>query len=225
MNHRSFTFRILWLVCAAAAAAFLSGCDGGSQKTARPPKKPKRQPVAPVVVEQRADGLFYLPGATEPFTGDAITPNPNALWQVQKREPFLNGKRHGDVLTYYHSGAVKSLRRYEHGVPKYAAAFYKNGQKKFELPLNENDKGEGPYRRWHENGRLHAEATFDSEERWHSDFKEWNDKGELTGHRVFEHGKLVKIIFENEEGKAEREKAGVPAPPETPEQQAAEAEN
>lgn len=166
-------------------------------------------PLVPVLVAIRSDGLGYLPGASTPFTGEAVLPYPDMPWLVKQKERFTAGKRDGDKLELYKNGQTKALRRYEVGVPKHAASYYKNGQMKFEVNLNASDKAEGPHKRWHENGTLESTATIDVREQWHGELKEWTDAGVLRSHYVFRHGVLEKIIFETPEGAASRTNAGM----------------
>ena len=175
-----------------------------------------RRPLVPVPVEVRADGLGYLPGESGPFTGEAITPYPDQPWLVKEKEPWREGKRHGDKVMLFKNGSIKTLRRYDSGVPKYAAAWHKNGQKKFELGLNAMDKGEGPYQRWYEDGTLESTAGFDAEERWHGELKEWTPAGVLKTHHLFKHGVLVQIMFESPESKIAREATGLILTPDVP---------
>lgn len=171
--------------------------------------KAGREAVQAVTVEVRPDGLAYLPGATIPFTGEAITAYPDAPWLVKLKEPYTAGKRDGDKLELFKNGTPKTLRRYDKGMPKYAASFHKNGQKKFELQLNAQDKGEGPYQRWYEDGTVESTSGLDAEERWHGVMKEWTRTGELKTHHVLEHGLLREIIFETPESRQAREAIGL----------------
>ncbi len=168
-----------------------------------------RQPLVPVVVEVRDDGLAYVPGEGKPFTGAAITLWHDAPWLVKFKEPYKEGKRDGDKLELFKNGKVKSLRRYAEGVPQYHALYHRNGNMKLEINLNAADKGEGPYQRWYEDGMLEAAASFDAQERWHNDFKEWTKTGELKTHHIFKHGLLEKIIFESPESAAARRAIGL----------------
>ncbi len=119
----------------------------------------------------------------------------------------------GDKVELYKNGVIKTLRQYEKGLPKYAASFHRNGQKKFELNLNAEDRGEGPYSRWYDTGVLESTAGLDSEERWHGEFKEWTKESVLKTHHVFKHGLLMQIIFETPETTAARKEKGVELQP------------
>ena len=178
--------------------------------------RPDRQPLAAVAVTTGADGLAYLPPSTTPFTGEAIAPHPDAPWLVKLREPYRLGKRDGDKVELFKSGRIKTLRRYRDGVPQYAASYHKNGQIKFELPLNAQDKGEGAYQRWYPDGTLESTAGLDSAERWHGELKEWDAAGKLKAHHILEHGLLKEIIFESAEARAARQAIGLEVTPSQP---------
>lgn len=204
------------VACKPAEQPSATSSKGVSGTAVPPDKSAARIPITPVVVEIRADKLGYLPGSDTPFTGEAVTPYPDAPWLIKDKEPWRNGQRHGDKVMLFKNGTVKTLRRYEDGVPKYAAAWHRNGQKKFELGLNAHDKGEGPYQRWWPDGTLESTASFDAEERWHGELKEWTPAGELKTHHLFNHGILTKIIFESPESKKARESTGLELTPEAP---------
>ncbi len=184
-------------------------CSCEQRQNKAPAIRADRHPITPVTVEVRADGLAYLPGSSNPFTGDAISPHPDSPWRIKMKEPYRDGKRDGDKLELLKDGKTKTLRRYEKGVPRYAAAYYKNGQIKFELNLNSEDKGEGPYKRWYEDGSVESTASFDSNERWHGDMKEWDRSGKLKTHHFWENGSLRKVILENEETTRSRKEKGI----------------
>ena len=166
-----------------------------------------------VFVEIRGDGLGYLPGAKQPFTGQAITASKNFEDCVESITPYKGGRLHGDVMTLFKAGNPKTVRTYSEGVPKKFVTYYQDGAKKFEQSLNAKDKAEGLYRRWFATGQLQGEATYDDEERWHGDHKEYTEDGKLKAHYVFEHGALQRIVYESLTAKAAREAAAVPPPP------------
>ncbi len=209
------------LLCLALSPLLLS-CKQEQSPPKASPTAPNRQPLTPVAVTTGPDGLAYLPPSTTPFTGDAISPHPDAPWLVKLREPYLLGKRHGDKVELFKNGGTKTLRRYQNGVPQYAASYHKNGQLKFELNLNAQDKGEGPYKRWYADGRLESTAGLDAEERWHGELKEWDPAGNLKSHHILDHGLLKEIIFESPESRAARQATGLelpraaPSPPSPP---------
>lgn len=215
MNQFSFvTNRVL----AGALGVAMGLCACRREESANAGAARGREPLRPVTVEVRENGLAHLPGAATPFTGEAISAHPDTPWLVKLKEPYTAGKRDGDKKELFKNGTVKTLRRYDAGVPVYAATYHKNGQIKFEVHLNAADKGEGPYRRWYEDGTLEATSGLDAEERWHGEFKEWTKTGQLKTHHIFRHGLLQKIIFETPESAIARRATGLEpvTPPATP---------
>jgi hypothetical protein len=171
-----------------------------------------KAPVVEVTVEIRADGLAYLPGTKQPFTGNAITASKNFEDCVESITPYRNGRLHGDVMTLFKAGNPRTVRTYVDGVPKKSVAYYQDGARKFEQTLNAKDKAEGIYRRWFASGALQAEASYDEEERWHGVNKEFFEDGKLKAHYVFDHGTLRTIVYESPAAKAAREAPPKPAP-------------
>ena len=194
------------------ALTLFASCGKESEPTAKPKKVPL--PLArEVKVETRADTLAYLPGASTPFTGDAIDIYAEEQpATVKRRIPYLEGRKHGKVTTYTPKGRVREERAYDDGRPVSSDVFHSNGQRKIAVLLNEKDLAEGPYRRWYDNGVLESECTFDSEERFHGIEKDYDREGKLVAEYRKEHGKLVEIIFETPEMKAIRIQKETPPP-------------
>jgi antitoxin component YwqK of YwqJK toxin-antitoxin module len=204
----SHTFIILLGVM----SIFLPGCK--EERKSASGQTSKSSPGQEVKVEVRADGLAYLPGATQPFTGDAIEIHLNRTpARVARRIPYLNGLKHGKVSTYSPGRRLKEERTYDMGRPVSSDVFHINGKKKFAVFLNDKDMAEGPYKRWHDNGVLQAECTFDANERFHGEEKDYDTEGKLIGHYRLEHGNLLEIIFETPEMKAERILKSTPPTP------------
>jgi hypothetical protein len=200
---RAIRGRILLLL-----ASVLAACSPQDDATGRNDEegRKRRLPILQEVkVEIRKDGLAYLPGATLPFTGDAISLHydrtPPRLFV---RTPYRDGKIDGIKTTYSSGGKLREERTYKYGTPVTCVVYHGNGQKKIELQLNSRDKGEGPYRRWHDNGQLEAESLLDAEERLHGEEKDYDRDGKLVAHYRNEHGRLVEVISENPELKAAR---------------------
>lgn len=169
--------------------------------------------VQEVKVEVRGDGLAYLPGATAPFTGDAIEIYPDRTpAKAARRTPYVNGRKHGTMTRTTPGGRIIENRVYDNGRPLSSDVFYGNGKKKIAVQLNAKDMAEGPYKRWHDNGVLQAESTFDENEKFHGEEKDYDREGKLIGHYRIEHGKLKEILFETPEMKEERIRANTPKP-------------
>lgn len=189
-----------------------TSCEKPAPAAAVPPKA-KRAAVEEVKVEVRPDGLAYLPGASTPFTGDAIEVHPNHTpLRASRRTPHVDGRRHGTMTRTTPGGRIIENRVYENGRPVSSDVFHGNGKKKISVQLNAQDKAEGPYQRWHDNGVLQAESTFDANEKFHGEEKDYDREGKLIGHYRIEHGKLKEILFETPEMKEERIRANTPKP-------------
>lgn len=165
-----------------------------------------------LILEKRADGLVYAPGADAPFSGSDVEPL-MAGDPPQPREgfsvvtPYLDGKIHGAKETYFPNGNLREARIYKNGIAQESTVNFPSGKKKLYAKLNAKDVAEGEYKRWHENGQLHTEGAHDADERFQGEFKEYDENGKLTGHYLWEHGKLMKIFFETPEQKEERFKS------------------
>ncbi len=179
-----------------------------------PQKKPKHPILHELKVEVRADGLAYGPGGQKPFTGAAIdlhlqmTPP-----RLARQTPYVEGRKHGEVMTFSPGGKLKDVRTYQGGKPISWDMYHGNGQKKVAMKLNDKDVPEGSYQRWYDNGVLESEATFDENGLFHGEEKDYDREGKLSGHFRKEHGKLVEVIFETPEMHKIRTSAPAPAAP------------
>jgi hypothetical protein len=191
---------LLWI-----AACMMPACSPREKAGESSPSKHHLPLLQEVKVEVRADGLAYLPGASVPFTGDAIALHfERTPPRLYIRTPYRDGKLDGVKATYTVGGKLREERSYKMGRPLTCVVYYGNGQKKLELQLNERDMGEGPYRRWHDNGVLEAESLLDANERLHGEEKDYDREGKLVAHYRNDHGILVEVMFETPQVKAER---------------------
>jgi hypothetical protein len=207
-QNACFTPRVTcarFLVLLAGVLAACSPQDDAADRNSEEGRKRRLPELQEVKVEVRKDGLAYLPGASLPFTGDAVSLHydrtPPRLFV---RTPYRDGKIDGVKSTYTSGGKLREERTYKNGTPVTCVVYHGNGQKKIELQLNSHDKGEGPYRRWHDNGQLEAESLLDSEERLHGEEKDYDRDGKLVGHYRNDHGRLVEVISESPELRAAR---------------------
>ncbi|MGI8603874.1 MAG: toxin-antitoxin system YwqK family antitoxin [Verrucomicrobiales bacterium] len=189
----------------ALCLSIVSACLAFVQCGRGPEKVTRREVPTAVKVEVREEGVAYLPGASQPFTGEAIDIHAERP-AVAKRTPYVNGRRHGKLTTWTPGGKLREERTYENGRPLSSIVYHSNGQKKIEVGLNEKDLAEGPYRRWHDNGVLQVESAFDEHERFHGEEKNYDPEGKLVAHYKMERGHLKEIIFETPEQREEREK-------------------
>ncbi|HSJ04936.1 MAG: toxin-antitoxin system YwqK family antitoxin [Verrucomicrobium sp.] len=151
-----------------------------------------------VKVEVRDNGLAYAPGATLPFTGDAVElQDETAQPSIARRTPYLKGRRHGIVTSFTRAGTLREERVYEWGRPLKVTAYHANGHMKYQVALNSNDVAEGRIQRWYDNGVLASESQLDATGRSHGIEKEYDEQGHLAGEYVRDQGGLRQIVFES----------------------------
>lgn len=165
-----------------------------------------------ITVEKRADGLVYLVGKEQPYTGTDVEKLVTGEKPEDRKEyvvvtPYKDGKIDGVKETYFMSGRLREGRVYKAGEAIESTVYFPSGKKKLYAELNAKDVAEGAYQRWHENGALHTEGAHDADERFQGEFKEYDEQGKLTGQYLWEHGALKKAIFETPEQKEDRMKS------------------
>ena len=108
-----------YLIPVLCAAALLAGCA---------------KPVDVDQLEERDDGLSYLPNEEKPFTGVAVKKYPNG--EKKEEVTYKDGKWHG-LWTFW----------------------YENGQKEMEYTFKDGE-AHGLHTGWYSNGQKSGEATF-----------------------------------------------------------------
>ena len=136
------------------------------------PVAPVEEPVAPVEeplkitvdldtvdfadVEVR-DGLQYIKGSSDPYTGKVLKSFDNGNWQMEL--DLKDGMPDGKIVTYY-----------------------KNGQKKEESYFKEGKPADGEWLGWHENGELKIEIIIEKGETISE--KYWKSEGDPVDSRA-----------------------------------------
>ena len=136
------------------------------------PVTPVEEPVAPVEeplkitvdldtvdfadVEVR-DGLQYIKGSSDPYTGKVLKSFDNGNWQMEL--DLKDGMPDGKIVTYY-----------------------KSGQKKEESYFKEGKPADGEWLGWHENGELKIEIIIENGETISE--KYWNSEGDPVDSRA-----------------------------------------
>ena len=136
------------------------------------PVTPVEEPVTPVEeplkitvdldtvdfadVEVR-DGLQYIKGSSDPYTGKVLKSFDNGNWQMEL--DLKDGMPDGKIVTYY-----------------------KNGQKKEESYFKEGKPADGEWLGWHENGELKIEIIIENGETISE--KYWNSEGDPVDSRA-----------------------------------------
>ena len=155
--------------------------DSSSNETteSKDPVTPDEDPVAPVEdsvtpdeepvkitvdldtvdfadVEVR-DGLQYIKGSSDPYTGKVLKSFDNGNWQMEL--DLKDGMPDGKIVTYY-----------------------KNGQKKEESYFKGGKPADGEWLGWHENGELKIEMIIENGETISE--KYWNSEGDPVDSRA-----------------------------------------
>jgi antitoxin component YwqK of YwqJK toxin-antitoxin module/tetratricopeptide (TPR) repeat protein len=154
-----------------------------------------------VKLEQRTDGLFYQAGASKPFSGvqaqlEMLPGRANQNIGFSSLTPYRKGRIEGAKLYFFPKGALEQERVYQQGRPQFMTAYFSSGMKKYWVELNSNEIVEGNHTRWYPDGTIHARTKHDSQGRFHGEAFEYSEDGKLKAHYLWEHGKIVKIIFE-----------------------------
>ena len=139
---------------------------------AEEPATPAEEPVTPVEeslkitvdldtvdfadVEVR-DGLQYIKGSSDPYTGKVLKSFDNGNWQMEL--DLKDGMPDGKIVTYY-----------------------KSGQKKEESYFKEGKPADGEWLGWHEKGELKIEIIIENGETISE--KYWNSEGDPVDSRA-----------------------------------------
>ena len=133
-------------------------------------------------LEQRGDGLWYMPGQSVPYSGRAgerafngvelseayyrkgIQHGAARFWysngKVRSTFTYLNGELDGNATYYYRNGQRQSLTTYRAGVKHGPVIdWWPEGGKSFEEHYR-NGVPEGGWRSWWPNGKLASEKVY-----------------------------------------------------------------
>ena len=103
------------------------------------------------------DGLQYIKGSSDPYTGKVLKSFDNGNWQMEL--DLKHGMPDGKIVTYY-----------------------KNGQKKEESYFKGGKPADGEWLGWHENGELKIEIIIENGETISE--KYWNSEGDPVDSRA-----------------------------------------
>ena len=103
------------------------------------------------------DGLQYIKGSSDPYTGKVLKSFDNGNWQMEL--DLKDGMPDGKIVTYY-----------------------KNGQKKEESYFTKGKPADGEWLGWHENGELKIEIIIENGETISE--KYWNSEGDPVDSRA-----------------------------------------
>ena len=132
--------RLLGVVAALLAAAFLHGCDGKSSSSPAASRAPSQKPAD--------DPRVPCPAGTVQKRYEGGPARALSIWCVD-----AEGQKHGPDKTWFLDTGKISEGNYDHGASDgIQREWYAEGALESEAQLA-NGVEEGPYRSWHRNGR------------------------------------------------------------------------
>lgn len=176
------------LLLGAVAVTFVSSRRGEKEEEL---KSSVPASVARVQLETRA-GLFYLPGATVPYSGwitDSFKEG-----GVKLRTAVAEGQLHGVSEGWQVNGGLELRESFHRGVAHGTrTTWHPNGKQRSEGQLVAGLQ-QGTYRQWHEDGTLAAEAEF-KDGKAHGLSRAWHPSGCLKAEALMKDGVVVTRHF------------------------------
>lgn len=147
---------------------------------------------------ERKDGLYYLPGQDNPFTGTSKCVYSDT-GQIRSLSEIKNGNKDGKAFDWYENGQLKYVWNLKDGELEGKWTHWdENGQLKFERNYKDS-KLEGRQVSWYENGQLKSEEHYKANKS-EGKFSQWDENGRLKSERNYKNGQetgLVSIIKRN----------------------------
>lgn len=175
--------RILWTAILLAVVTLIL------LKKGEEPREPAR--AGRLKLEQR-DGLYFLPGTTNRFTGLMVD-----FFEAgaKKSETAVsNGWVHGLSQGWHTNGQLQIREQFRLGVSSgLRTRWHENGRKESEATVVDG-KLHGMFRRWHDNGQLSQEVTL-VEGQPHGLSRAFDLSGALIATARMNHGHLVEQHF------------------------------
>lgn len=108
------------------------------------------------------DGLLVNPNTNKPFTGNLeIINNDWGTGLVEFSKDYKDGVLHGFEKTFYKSGKLKSVGKFNNGqLDGYITHYYPNGYRQVEM-YYENGVLTGVVKTWYENSNLMREEPYE----------------------------------------------------------------
>ena len=157
--------RLLGVVAALLAAAFLHGCDGKSSAspiaTRAPSQKPADDPRVPCpagTVQKRYEGGPAHALSIWCVDAEGQKHGPDKTWFLEtgkiSEQNYDHGATDGIQREWYAEGVLESEDPYRHGVPVGTyRSWHRNGQLRFQVEYRDGE-AVGVARWWDEQGRL-----------------------------------------------------------------------
>lgn len=142
-----------------------------------------------VNLEER-EGLLYLPGESEPYSGIITAFLEDGTKKVESE--IIEGQtRFGTTFNNDGSIRLKSDRVYHNGQLITLLSYYPDGimSSSYDIEINP-ETGKQETKRWYPNGQLQFEATM-KDSKYHGVMKYYDESGELLTETMYENGTPV----------------------------------
>ncbi len=121
----------------------------------------------------------------KPFDGTLIYRRSDG--SVWRKEGYLNGRKHGEHISWFPNGKIEAKRQYKNGIKIGThEGWYPNGQKRFES-RHENGVYHGIFQSWYDNGQLFEFIKYDRGEEVHH--KKWRRTGQIYANYIWRDGR------------------------------------
>lgn len=145
-------------------------------------------PNQTVIEIREQDGLAYLKGETEPYTGVVI--GRNKEWQMKYFANYERGKLHGAEMRWYEGGGMKKMLDYERGEKVRHREWFENGNREIDAMMKDG-AAFGRHTKWFEDGSLRFSGNFIEDLLWDGPVKDIHKGGAVMWDAVFKRGRYV----------------------------------
>jgi len=157
-------------------------------KSIEKPGFPKQRDVE--IREQ--DGLTYLKGGTEPYTGVVV--DRSKEWQMKYFANYEKGKLHGAEMRWHEGGGMRKMLDYAHGEKVRHREWFENGNREIDAMMK-NGEAFGRHLKWFEDGSLRFSGNFIENLLWDGPVKDIHKDGKVMWDAVFKRGRYVSGIY------------------------------
>ena len=134
------------------------------------------------------DGLYYLTGQDNPFTGTSKCVYSNT-GQMQSLGEIRGGKKDGKWTEWFAGGQLQLEKSYKDGKLVGNWTWWGVSGRKREERNYKDDERDGKWTSWHANGQKLKEGSY-KEGRLEGSYTEWHKNGQLKSEGVYIDGKL-----------------------------------
>lgn len=133
------------------------------------------------------DGLWHLPGQSQPFTGYVL--DHDQAGHLRLRSAMAKGRLHGESIGWDTNGIPELQETFREGIPEGTrTTWHSNGRKRSE-GFRVNGQQHGVFRQWDETGALVAEAEF-ADGKPHGISRAWHPDGSIKVEALMHHGEV-----------------------------------